>query len=77
MSCNEETTQLNRVVTISYITIQVSIAIVISIIGAIHVKRCKDEEEKSIHVDKTIALNTGHSACSISSCNIPVHQWHI
>ena len=58
--CNDQSEQLNQIVTILYVSIQISIAIFISIIGAIHVKRCKDEEAKRIDLGGTITLNTGH-----------------
>ena len=57
--CNEEANEINRLVTISYVSIQISVALFISIIGAIHVKRCKDEEKKKRNIDGTITLSTG------------------
>ena len=57
--CNQEAKQLNQIVTILYISIQVSIAVIISIIGAIHVKRCKDEEKTTIDLGRAIVVNTG------------------
>ena len=57
--CNEGTESLNRTVTILYVSIQITIAVFISIIGAIHVKQCKDQEKKELDLDKTITVTTG------------------
>ena len=57
--CNEGTKELNRVIIILYTSIQVSVALFISIIGAIHVKRCKIEEEMKIQTRNAVILNIG------------------
>ena len=58
--CNEEGAQeLNQVITISYASIQLIIALFISVIGAVHVKRCKNEEKKKVEINTTITLNAG------------------
>ena len=59
-NCNQGTEILNRTITILYVSIQISIALFISIIGAMHVKRCKDEEKKNIDLHEAISVNTGH-----------------
>eukprot|EP01084_Bolivina_argentea_P109379 195510_1 len=60
---------LSIILTIAYITIQVSIAISLSIIGAIHVKRCINNEklnpsessnENQINTELEIKEDTGH-----------------
>eukprot|EP01084_Bolivina_argentea_P012571 23523_1 len=37
--------KINMIVTIAYVSIQVSVAIIVSIMGAIHVRRCMNEEK--------------------------------
>ena len=58
--CNEKTEDLNRTVTILYVSIQITIALFISIIGAVHVKRCQDQQKNNTNIDKTITLNTSY-----------------
>ena len=66
--------QLNRIVTILYVSIQITVALFISIVGAVHVKRCKDEEKIQTHTD--IAINSDsylsllHSIINISFANV-------
>ena len=57
--CKHGAEELNRIITISYVSIQISIALLISVIGAVHVKRCKNEQKRSIQMDETLTLNTG------------------
>ena len=59
--CNEGTKELNRVVTILYVSLQISIALFISIIGAVHVRRCRYEQKIKIHTERAISLDTGDS----------------
>ena len=58
--CTEGTQELNRIVTIIYVSMQISVAIFISIIGAVHVRRCKIKEKMVEHEQTAIALNTGY-----------------
>lgn len=59
-TCEHGAEQLNRIITISYVSIQICIALLISIIGAVHVKRCQNEPKESIRMAQVITLNTGN-----------------
>eukprot|EP01084_Bolivina_argentea_P068341 124401_1 len=51
--------KLNTIIAICYIALQASMAIFISIIGAVHVRRClKEEKNKQRKMEKNIELNT-------------------
>eukprot|EP01084_Bolivina_argentea_P109377 195507_1 len=51
--------KLNTIIAICYIALQTSMAIFISIIGAVHVRRClKEEKNKQCKMEKNIELNT-------------------
>ena len=58
--CDHVAEGLNRVITIAYVSVQISIALLISIIGAIHVRQCKNEQNKSIQMAQIITLSTGN-----------------
>ena len=58
--CNHGAEELNRVITIAYASIQISIALLMSIIGAVHVRRCKNEQKNAIQMAQMIALNAGN-----------------
>ena len=71
--CNHGAQELDLTIGIIYASIQIAIALFVSIIGAKHVRRCKNEEKKAIQKAemmalKTIMLNTGNFI--ISSLNL-------
>ena len=50
----------NTIIIISYVTIQVSIALIVSIVGAIHVRQCLMEENNRSNIEQTIEVNTSN-----------------
>ena len=57
--CSEGTKELNRIVTILYISIQISIALFISYIGAVHVRRCRNEQDQIVQkLETEIAITS-------------------
>eukprot|EP01084_Bolivina_argentea_P285282 489181_1 len=58
----DKETRTNNIIAITYGCIQLTIAIIVSIIGAIHVRQCKQEEKQHQRIDKTIT----QSALSIN-----------
>ena len=58
-NCNEGADILNRIITISYASIQISVALFISVVGAVHVRRCRNEEKIKMQANATITLSTG------------------
>ncbi len=50
---------MNTIIAICYIALQTSMAIFISIVGAVHVRRCLNEaKNKQFEMEKNIELNT-------------------
>eukprot|EP01084_Bolivina_argentea_P262723 444410_1 len=61
-------TNINTIIAISYIVIQASIAIFVSIVGAVHVKRCMNESPtKSYKSTVNNALDSDNLTIAISS----------
>eukprot|EP01083_Nonionella_stella_P026331 72414_1 len=48
---------INETVALCYTVIQVTLAFLISIIGAVHVRRCINEERKQIELNTAVELN--------------------
>eukprot|EP01083_Nonionella_stella_P090536 252901_1 len=47
----------NKIIGISYIIIQVTLALFISIVGAVHVRRCINEQKQQIELNTAVELN--------------------
>eukprot|EP01083_Nonionella_stella_P074232 201298_1 len=61
---------VTKIITISYIVIQVTVAWFISIIGAIHVKRCIDGETQQIELKSSVELNERQAEVDSTEGNI-------
>eukprot|EP01083_Nonionella_stella_P014192 39907_1 len=49
--------KVNRIIIISYVSIQIAVTLLVSIIGALHVRRCLNQTDSESNVQQSIDLN--------------------